>query len=139
MSDECRHGMNPTWCSTCLGNDDRAYPGVQGSVSGGGISEQQQFDRLCRQLDVPTQSVATGRALPMDVFEAAAQQCGVKTGSRPAIGKSLARAAGLTWGAACHSRATASSDGPVVTREGLDVINRAVTQILARTEAMAHS
>lgn len=125
--------MNPAWCSTCLGNDDRAYPGVQGSVSGGGVSEQEQWDRLCRQLGVPTQPVGKGSTLPPEVFEAAAQRCGVKTGSRPAIGKALAREAGLVWGAACHSRATVSSGGPTVTREGLDVINRAVTQILART------
>jgi hypothetical protein len=139
MSDECRHGMNPTWCSTCLGNDDRAYPGVQGSVAGGGVSEQQQFDRLCRQLGVPTQSVTAGTDLPLDVFEAAAQQCGVKTGSRSVIGKALAKQAGLTWGAACHRRATVNSSGPTVTREGLDVINRAVTQILARSQALART
>ncbi|MEO6413072.1 MAG: hypothetical protein ABIO48_10855 [Pedococcus sp.] len=49
----------------------------------------------------------------------------------PAMGRALAKQAGLPWGAACHSRATVSSGGPTVTREGLDVINRAVTQILA--------
>lgn len=126
--------MNPAWCSTCLGNDDRAYPGVQGSVSGGGVSEQEQFDRLCRQLGLPLHPVPKGAILPMEVFEAAAEQCGVKTGSRPAIGRALARQAGIPWGAACHSRGTVSSDGPAVTREGLDVVNRAVTHILARNK-----
>ena len=125
--------MNPAWCSSCLGNDDRAYPGVNGSVSRGADSHQAQWDRLCRQLGVPTQPVVEGARLPSEVFEAAALQCGVKTGSMPTIGKALAERAGLPWGAACYSRGTVSNGGPSVTREGLDVVNRAVTQLLART------
>jgi hypothetical protein len=124
--------MNPAWCSSCLGNDDRAYPGVNGSISRGGDSHQAQWDRLCRQLGVPSTPIGEGTTLPSDVFEAAALQCGVKAGSMPAIGKALAKQAGLPWGAACHSRGTVRSGGPTVTREGLDVVNRAVTEILAR-------
>lgn len=77
------------------------------------------------------QVVGDGAPLPMDVFEAAAVRCGVKVGTMTAMGRALAKQAGLPWGAACHSRATINSGGPTVTREGLDVINRAVTQILA--------
>jgi hypothetical protein len=32
-----------------------------------------------------------------------------------------------------------NSSGPTVTREGLDVINRAVTQILARSQVLART
>ena len=129
--------MNPAWCSSCLGDDDRAFPGLNGSGTRTGVSEQEQVDRLCRQLGVPTQTVGEGASLPLDVFEAAAVRCGVKVGTMPAMGRALAKQAGLPWGAACHSRATVSSGGPTVTREGLDVINRAVTQILASANAHA--
>lgn len=123
--------MNPAWCSSCLGDDDRAFPGLNGSGTRGGVSEQEQVDRLCRQLGLPSQPVGEGVQLPLDVFETAAARCGVKVGTVPAMGRALAKQAGLPWGAACHNRATATSGGPTVTREGLDVINRAVTQILA--------
>jgi hypothetical protein len=123
--------MNPAWCSSCLGDDDRAFPGLNGSGTRAGVSEQEQVDRLCRQLGLPSQAVGEGVELPLDVFEQAAVRCGVKVGTVPAMGRALARQAGIPWGAACHNRATETSGGPTVTREGLDVINRAVTQILA--------
>src|SRR6476661_10838291 len=69
MSDDCRHGMNPAWCSSCLGDDDRAFPGLNGSGTRAGVSEQEQVDRLCRQLGVPSQPVGEGVQLPLDVLQ----------------------------------------------------------------------
>jgi hypothetical protein len=48
----------------------------------------------------------------------------------PQIGEALARKAGLTWTSDCDSRGTASGGGSTVTREGLDVINKAVAALL---------
>ena len=57
MSDECRHGMNPEWCSTCRGVDDSAFNGVRGPSLQGSEAKQDQLDRLCRQLGIPTVAV----------------------------------------------------------------------------------
>jgi len=130
MSDECRHGMNPEWCSSCRGHDDSAYGGVRGSGFLGGEAKQDQLDRLCEQLGIPKVQVGVGSSLPSHVFESAARQCRVPLGSMPEIGEALARRAGLLWSADCDSRGTISGGGSTVTREGLDVINRAVAGLL---------
>ena len=132
MSDECRHGMNPEWCSTCRGVDDSAFNGARGTGLQGGEAKQDQLDRLCRQLGIPTVPVGVGSSLPSHVFEAAARQCGVPLGSMPEIGEALAGKAGLSWTADCDSRGTVSGGGSTVTREGLDVINRAVAALRLR-------
>lgn len=98
----------------------------------GGEVKQEQLDRLCRQLGIPSVRVGVGSSLPSHVFEAAARQCGVQVGSMPEIGEALAMKAGLSWTADCDSRGTVSGGGSTVTREGLDVINRAVAKLLPR-------
>lgn len=133
MSDECRHGMNPDWCSSCRGDDDSAFGGVRGAGFHGGEVKQDQLDRLCRQVGIPTVPVGVGSSLPSHVFETAARKCGVPLGSMPEIGEALARKAGLAWSTDCDSRGTVSGGGSTVTREGLDVINRAVAGLLSRS------
>ncbi|GGB90011.1 hypothetical protein GCM10011314_32340 [Knoellia flava] len=125
--------MNPDWCSTCRGHDEGAFGGGRGTALHGGQVKQDQLDRLCRQLGIPTVRVGVGSSLPSHVFEEAARQCGVPRGSMPEIGEALAARAGLSWTADCDSRGTVSGGGSTVTREGLDVINRAVAVLLRRT------
>ncbi|GMA87489.1 hypothetical protein GCM10025868_27390 [Angustibacter aerolatus] len=131
MDEDCRHGMNPAWCSTCQGHDDAHVARPAGSQApSGGDSKQDQLDALCRQLRIPPASVGVGSSLPSAVFDSAARACGVRLGSMPEIGQAIATKAGLTWTASCDSRETVSGGGSTVTRDGLEVMNRAVAIIL---------
>ncbi|GAA4714023.1 hypothetical protein GCM10025782_07880 [Pedococcus ginsenosidimutans] len=124
--------MNPEWCSACRGDDESAFAGVRGSALHGGQVKQDQLDHLCRQLGIPFVPVGRGSSLPSHVFDEAARRLGVGRGSMPEIGERLATKAGLVWTSDCDSRGSISGGGSTVTREGLDVINRAVAKLLAR-------
>lgn len=132
VSEECRHGMNPDWCAACRGDDDGSTPRPGGSGLHGGDSKQDQLNRLCRQLGIPAVPVGVGSSLPSEVFDAAARVCGVPLGSMPEIGEAITLKAGLAWTGVCDSRGTVSGGGSTVTREGLEVMNRAVARLLAR-------
>lgn len=130
MSEDCRHGLNPEWCASCRGDDDRALSPAGGrNVFGDGM--QAQLDRLCRQLAIPTEKVAVGGNLPKEVFAAAAKACGVKAGSMPETSALIASKSGLKWPSSCDNRATTTGGATKVTREGLVVLNRAVANVLA--------
>jgi hypothetical protein len=136
MDEECRHGLTPAWCSSCRGDDDSAFGGVRGAgTHGGGEVKQDQLDRLCRQLGIPTVPVGVGSSLPSHVFEEAARQCEVLMGPMPEVGERLAQAAGLNWTSDCDSRGTVSGGGSTVTRDGLDVVNRAVAILQGRSRS----
>ena len=131
MSTDCRHGLNPEWCASCRGDDDRALSPAGGrNVYGDGL--QAQLDRLCRQLEIPTVKVGAGSNLPVEVFTAAAKACGVKPGTMPETSASIAAKSDVKWTAACDNRATTKGGATKVTREGLVVLNKAVAQVLAR-------
>jgi hypothetical protein len=130
MSDECRHGLNPAWCSSCRGDDDRALSPAGGrNVYGDGM--QAQLDRLCRQLEIPPVKVGALSSLPPEVFTAAAKKCGVPAGTIPETSAAIAAKSGLRWSTACDNRPTPKGRATEVTREGLIVLNRAVTAVLA--------
>lgn len=124
--------MNPEWCAACRGDDDRSVspPAQNRNVFGDG--KQAQLDRLCHQLSIPTVTARAGSTLPPEVFAAAAQACGVSVGTLPETSALIATKAGLKWTPSCATRATATSGGSTVTREGLVVLNRAVAVLLAR-------
>lgn len=131
MSEDCRHGLNPEWCASCRGDDDRALsPGTGRNVFGNGM--QAQVDRLCRQLDIPTVKVAADSSLPPAVFAAAAKACGVKAGTMPETAALIAGKTGLSWTTACDNRTTPKGKATAVTREGLVVLNKAVAVVLAK-------
>lgn len=130
MSEDCRHGLNPEWCASCRGDDDRALSPAGGrNVFGNGM--QAQLDRLCRQLSIPMAKVSADSSLPAEVFAAAAKASGVKAGTMPETSASIATKAGLKWTPACDNRATSKGAATMVTREGLVVLNRAVAKVLA--------
>ncbi len=131
MTEDCQHGMNPEWCSTCRGDDDRAFSGVKPVGVQAKDPKQAELDKLCKQLKIPTVPVAAGNRLPSQVFEAAARQCGVVSGTMPEIGKALAEKAGLEWTATCAAASTSRGRGDTVTQEGLTVINKAVSGLLS--------
>ncbi|MFC7485489.1 hypothetical protein ACOCJ7_03100 [Knoellia sp. CPCC 206453] len=130
MSEDCRHGLNPEWCASCRGDDDRALsPAAGRNVFGNGM--QAQLDRLCRQLSIPVAKVGADGSLPVEVFAAAAKACKVKAGSMPETSALIASKSGLKWTPACDNRATTTGGATTVTREGLVVLNKAVTVVLA--------
>ncbi|WP_156996603.1 hypothetical protein [Knoellia aerolata] len=131
MSEDCRHGLNPAWCASCRGDDDRALSPAGGrNVYGDGM--QAQVDRLCRQLAIPMVKVGALSTLPPEVFAAAAKACGVKAGTIPETAAAIAVKSGVRWTSACDNRATPKGAATEVTREGLIVLNRAVGVMLAR-------
>lgn len=130
--DECIHGMNPTWCSTCTkapGDAPRTRIGEYGFH--GGASKQDLLHTLCDLLGVPRQPVGRGSSLPSDVFEEAARQAGVPVGSMPEIGERIVTKAGRTWRADYDSRGTVSGGGSTVTFDGLEAMIEALRQLLA--------
>lgn len=130
MSEDCRHGLNPEWCASCRGDDDRALSPAGGrNVFGNGM--QAQLDRLCRQLAIPTVKVGADGSLPTEVFAAAAKACGVKAGTPPETAALIASKSGVKWTPACDNRTTAKGGATMVTREGLVVLNKAVAAVLA--------
>lgn len=124
--------MNPEWCAACRGDDDRSVspPAQNRNVFGDG--KQAQLDRLCHQLAIPTVTARAGSSLPPEVFEAAAQACGVAPGTHPETSASIATKAGLKWTPSCAVKGTATNGGGTVTREGLVVLNKAVAVLLAK-------
>lgn len=132
MSDDCRHGLNPEWCSSCRGDDDSALAPAGGRPVVVGDGMQAQLDRLCRQLSIPSVKVGYRSSLPMEVFAAAATACGVTAGTIPETSASIASKSGGKWTPACDNRATPKGRATEVTREGLIVLNRAVGVLLAR-------
>lgn len=92
---------------------------------------QAQLDRLCRQLAIPTVKVGALSSLPGEVFDTAAEKCGVPAGTIPETSAAIAAKSGLKWGPACDNRPTPKGRATEVTREGLIVLNRAVAAVLA--------
>ena len=131
MSEDCRHGLNPEWCASCRGDDDRALSPTAGrNVFGNGM--QAQLDRLCRQLSIPTPKVGADGTLPDEVFAAAAKACGVKAGTMPETAALITSKSGLKWTPACDNRVTTKGGATMLTREGLVVLNKAVGVVLAK-------
>jgi hypothetical protein len=124
--------MNPEWCSRCRGDDDRAFSGVREIGVQGRDPKQDQLDRLCKQLGIPSVPVGVGGSFPSHVFESAARQCGISERSMPQIGQALAKKAGLDWTADCDSGDTLVAGRHSVTQAGLDVMSEAVAGLLPR-------
>jgi hypothetical protein len=123
MSDEeCIHGMTRAWCGSCQGVDggSRNRSGEYGFH--GGEQKQDLLDDLCDIVGLRREPVGRGSSLPSHVFEAAARAAGVRSGSMPEIGESIASKAGLVWGPECDSRGSLSGGGSTVTKEGLAVM-----------------
>jgi hypothetical protein len=132
VSDECIHGMNPDWCSQCQGHEAPATSRTGDYGYYGGQTKQDLLNRLCDQLGLPREPIGEGSSLPSHVFDAAAAKYGVGARSMPEIGEAITRKAGLAWAPDCDSRGSVSGGGSTVTREGLDVLNRAIATLNAR-------
>lgn len=127
--DECRHGMNPEWCATCLGTDSTTTAGDTYGYYGG-QTKQDLLDELCDALGIPREPVGRGSSLPSHVFDVAADRTGVARGSMPSIGRAVADKAGLTWTADCDSTGSLSGGGSTVTAAGLRILISAVGRLV---------
>lgn len=127
---DCIHGMPRSWCGICTKADSGVTVRTGEYGFHGGESKQDLLDKVCRLLRIPTEPVGVGSSLPSHVFEEAARQVGVPSGSMPEIGERIAARAGLEWGSDCDSRGSLSGGGSTVTREGLRVLARALGRLL---------
>ncbi len=123
-NDECIHGMTTAWCATCSGRNGVAEVPI-GKPLHGSRSKQNLLDDLCDDLQVARYSVRPGSTLPQRIFHAAATRAKVQHGSTLTVSAAIAAKAGLDWGPECATR-TGRKDVPTVTREGLEVVVRAL-------------
>ncbi len=124
--DECIHGMNPMWCANCAERRRAAAPPVD-KPSGGNRSKQNLVDDLCDVLGVARHNLGPGSTLPPRIFRAAATRAKVRHGTMSKVGSAIAAKAGLQWDAACANPGSLAGGNPTVTREGLDVMVKALS------------
>ena len=130
--DECIHGMNPAWCANCA---DRGRAAASPAVKAGGDrnrSKQDLADNLCDVLGVARHHFGPGSTLPQRIFKAAATRAKVRHGTMPKVGAAIAAKAGLVWGPECANPGTSIGGSPTVTREGLDVMVKALGILAVR-------
>ncbi|MCO7237925.1 hypothetical protein [Aeromicrobium sp. CnD17-E] len=94
------------------------------------MTKQDVLWEICEALDLPKMSVGVGSSLPSEVFDAAARQFGLPSGSMPEVGESVARKAGLSWPADVDSRGSVSGGGFTGTLEGLKIMRDALRLLL---------
>lgn len=131
MVDDCKHGMDPSWCSICNGLETGPTSASAGNYGyyAGGQSKQDLLVAICNLLGMPRLSVGVGSSLPSEMFTEAATVADVPGGSMPEIGEAIAIKAGLTWSAECDSRGSLSGGGSTVTAEGLKVMLEALKKL----------
>lgn len=129
--DECKHGIDPAWCSICNGLETGPASASAGNYGYfGGQSKQDLLVAICDLLGISRMSIGVGSSLPSEMFDAAASAAAVPGGSMPEIGEAIAKKAGLTWSAECDSRGSISGGGSTVTAEGLTVMLAALKRLL---------
>jgi hypothetical protein len=129
-SEECLHGMEMVWCSTCNKIDDsflsRSYSYGWNDIE----TKQDIFDEITDLLGVARQQLSVGSSLPSDVFEEAARQVGVPSGSMPVICEYIVRKAGMNYLPFYDSRLTESGGGSTVTIDGVRAMKKALELLL---------
>jgi hypothetical protein len=130
--DECVHGMDPTWCATCSETDDALSDRVSATSFHGGERKQDVLNDITDLLGLPRYILPPGggSSLPSAVFDAAAHQAGVPTGSMPEVCESVVRKAGHAYSPSYDSRATNSGGGSTVTLEGIQALRKALLTLM---------
>lgn len=128
-ADECLHGMNLEWCSTCNGSDVEAARPHDNLGFVGGETKQDLLDELCDELGIPREKVGVGSSLPSHVFDAAAARAGVRPGSMPEIGRAITEKVGRAWTSDCDSTGSVSGGGSTVTATGLRALIDALRRL----------
>ena len=124
--DECIHGMNPIWCANCAERRRAVAPPEDEPTAGRNRSKQDLVNDLCDILGVARHHFGPGSTLPPRIFSAAATRAKVRRGTMPAVGTAIATKAGLHWGPECANPGSLAGGSPTVTREGLDVLVKAL-------------
>ena len=132
VDEECLHGMDMSWCSTCNNVDDSF---LRGSYSYGWSetdieTKQDVFDEITGLLGIEPRTLSVGSSLPSEVFDEAARQIGVLAGSMPVICETIVLKAGLTYSPLYDSRLTDSGGGSTVTLDGVRALKRALEILL---------
>ena len=128
--------MTSAWCSRCSGRDGLTLPSAGTALLHGSRSKQNLINDLCDDLDVARYALVPGGGLPPRIFRAAAKRAKVRNGDISKVGAAIAAKAGLAWGPECHTGASRATTAQTVTREGIEVVVRALA-ILAKAELPA--
>jgi hypothetical protein len=124
--------MTAAWCAICTKSDQTIAASPSSSGFWHGQSKQDLLDQLCEQLGLPHHRVGVGSSLPSAVFDELVRRFQVRPGSMPEVAEAVVRLANLDWTAGCDSRGSISGGGSTVTREGLEVLVKAVARLRGR-------
>lgn len=128
--EECLHGMDMAWCSTCNKIDDSFLGRMRSHNWTESETKQEVFDDIADRIGAPRRMVGVGSSLPSELFEDISLALGIAYTSMPEVCESVVLQAGMKYSSSFDSRLTDSGGGSTVTLEGLLAMRSALEKLL---------